>query len=118
MIAIDKRMVDGIHILDMSGKLIANSEYVFWDAIQDAVVRDKGRKVLLNFADVAECDSYGISELLRVHRSIDNLRGSMLLYNVNDLIGKVFSITKVDTILTVLPDEDAAMARLHQNTRR
>ncbi len=112
MLHISHRNLAEVHILDMTGKFRANTERVFWDAVQEAVVGGGARKLILNFQEVAECDSHGISELLRVYDSIKNLRGKLYLVNVNALVTKVLTITKVVDLLEIREDEQAALAEL------
>lgn len=112
MLEITHRNLADVHVLDMVGKFRSNTERVFWNAVQEAVVEGGARKVVLNFQDVVECDSFGISELLRVHNSIANLRGELYLVNLNDLVRKVLTITKVIDLLTIREDEDSALEEL------
>lgn len=112
MLEINHRNLAEVHILDMVGKFRANTERVFWDAVQEAVVEGGARKLILNFKEVTECDSFGISELLRVHNSIKNLRGQLYLIHVNDLVHKVLTITKVIDLLQIRGDENMALTEL------
>jgi anti-anti-sigma factor len=69
--------------------------------VQHEIVEEGERNLILDFTGISECDSYGISELLRLHRSIQNIGGKMVLACLNDLMVKVFSITKVDTVFHI-----------------
>lgn len=112
MLEISHRNLADVHVLDMVGKFRSNTERVFWNAVQEAVVEKGARNVVLNFQGVLECDSFGISELLRVHNSIANLRGKLYLVNLNDLVRKVLTITKVIDLLTIREDEESALTEL------
>ena len=114
MLTITHRHLADVTVLDMVGKFRANTERLFWNAVQEAVVEQGARKLILNFEEVAECDSFGISELLRVNNSISNMRGKLYLTNVNDLVRKVLTITKVIDLLTIREDVDAAVAELSE----
>jgi anti-sigma B factor antagonist len=97
-------------ILTLSGKLNSNAQNKLWRAVQHVVVEQGDRALVLDIAGIRECDSYGISELLRLHRSIKNIGGRMVVAGANDLIAKVFSITKVDTVLNLATDLSEAIA--------
>jgi len=84
-------------------------ESIFWNAVQQAVVEQGARKLLLNFEAVLECDSFGISEILRAQNSMEYMRGNLALCSINDLVRKVLTITKVVDVLTIQPDESTAL---------
>ncbi|MEM7037812.1 MAG: STAS domain-containing protein [Bacteroidota bacterium] len=110
------RRVEDVYIIDLLGKLIATTERSFWEVVQQLVVDEGARKLVVNFEKVPECDSYAISELLRVHRSIDNIKGRMVLVEMNDLIQKVFSLTKVDTVFHIAATVDDAIEDLRDSS--
>ena len=112
MIEINKRTAGEIHILDLKGKFRANAEAAFFEAVQAAVVEEGARKLVLNFADLEECDSYAISELLRVRSSILNMDGRLVIVSMNDLIKRVFHITKVEEIFEIRENETEALFEL------
>lgn len=110
MINIENRNIGEVTVLDLRGRLVADSGNKFWESISKQVVEHGTRKLLLNFAQVDICDSFGIGELLKMHKSLENMEGSMRLCCVSDLIAKVFEITKVDTVLDISENEEAAIA--------
>ena len=109
MLEINIRPNGAALVLDLSGKLLADHDHRLWSAVQNLVVDQGARQLLLNFTEVTVCDSFGIGELLRLHNSLENIGGRIILYSVNDLIGKVFDITRVGEILRIAPDEATAM---------
>lgn len=80
---------------------MSGSHDKLWHAVQHEIVKNGERHLILDFSGISECDSYGISELLRLHRSIQNIGGKMVLACLNELLLKVFSITKVDTVFNI-----------------
>jgi anti-anti-sigma factor len=110
MIQIGHRNLEELAILDLNGKLVADMGNQFWQHASETVVEEGRRKLLLNFSGLSQCDSFGISELLKIHQSLQNIGGKLVLFNVPDLIAKVFLITKVDTILNIAADEQAAIS--------
>ncbi|MEM0995459.1 MAG: STAS domain-containing protein [Bacteroidota bacterium] len=97
-------------VLTLNGKLTLMTQDKLWRAVQHIIVEKGDRQLVLEFSEVAECDSYGISELLRLHRSIHNIGGRMVITGLNALLRRVFSITKVDTIFEIAPSLPEAIA--------
>lgn len=112
MLQIHIRNLGGVHVLDLEGQLLADPDHTLWTAVQSLVVDQGVRELLLNFEAVSVCDSFGISELLRLHASLTNLDGRIVIFGVNDLISKVFEITHVDQVLHLAPDEFMALMSL------
>jgi anti-anti-sigma factor len=112
MLQIHIRNLDGTQVLDLKGRLLADPDHTLWAAVQSLVVDQGARQLLLNFEAVAVCDSFGISELLRLHASLHNLGGRIVLFSVNELISKVFQITHVDEVLHLAPNESEALMSL------
>lgn len=110
MINIENRKIGEISILDLHGRLVADTENTFWKHASSEVVEHGARKLLINFADISLCDSFGIGEVIKIHKSLENIGGKMVLCNLNDLIEKVFEITKVDTVLNIEKDEQAGLS--------
>ena len=110
MIEIEKSEQRTPRVLTLRGKLSANTQDKLWRSVQEVIVEEGDRALVLDFSEVAECDSYGISELLRLHRSIQNIGGRMVIAAANDLISKVFNITKVDTVLDLASDLSSAIS--------
>lgn len=112
VLSIQHRTNADVHILDLEGKFRANMEGIFWNAVQSAVVEQGARKLLLNFEKVVECDSFGISEILRAQNSMEYLRGQLIVIGINDLVRKVLTITKVVNVLHIRADESTALAEM------
>ncbi len=109
MINIENRKNGDISILDLQGRLVADIENTFWKYASSEVVDNGARKLLINCAEVSLCDSFGIGEVIKIHNSMENIGGKMVLCNLNELMAKVFEITKVDTVLHIADDEKAAI---------
>ena len=112
MLTINIRQKENVQVLDLQGKLLADSDFRLWAAVQDLVVEKGARNLLINFSDVSVCDSYGIGELLRLHAALTNMDGKIVLFGVNKLIGKVFDITHVSEVLHIQGTEKEALASL------
>lgn len=112
MITIVRRNLAEIALLDLKGRLIGDEGNTFVATASDQVVEHGVRKMVLNFTGLEQCDSMGISALLRIHASLENMGGKLMICNVNDLITKVFSLTHMDEVLHVYASEEEALEAL------
>src|SRR5262249_13058739 len=82
-------------------------------ALQE-VVRDfagRGHKhILLNLRDVAYIDSSGIGDLVGSATTVRKQGGDLKIVNPGGVVQKLLSVTRVDTVIDVKPDEASALA--------
>ncbi len=109
MITITQRTLAEIAILDLHGRLVGEAGIQFLATVSPQIVELGVRKILLNFEGLTQCDSMGIGALLRIHQSLENMDGRMVICQVNDLITKVFSLTHIDEVLYVVATEAEAL---------
>ena len=89
-VKISTRQVDGVTILDMSGRItLGEGSVQLRDAVRDLL--GKGQKhILLNLGDVTYIDSSGIGELVSAFTTAKNQGGELKLLNltrkVHDLL--------------------------------
>ena len=110
MITITRRSLAEIVILDLAGRLIGEAGNDFLAIVTPQIVELGVRKLVLNFSALTQCDSMGISALLRIHRSLENMDGKMVICNPNALIEKVFALTRIDEVLHLESSETEALA--------
>ena len=104
------RQVDGVTILDLSGRItLGEGSVTLRDAVQD--VLSKGSKhILLNLADVDYIDSSGIGELVSAFTSVKNSGGELKLLHLTKKVHDLLQITKLYTVFDVKDDEAAAIS--------
>jgi anti-sigma B factor antagonist len=104
------RQVDGITILDLSGRItLGDGSVTLRDAIRDLV--NKGSKsILLNLGDISYIDSSGIGELVSGFTSVRNAGGELKLLNLTKKVHDLLQITKLYTVFDVKDDEASAVA--------
>lgn len=112
MISISHRTLAEIALLDLEGRMIGDAANTFVAAASEAIVEGGARKLVLNFKGLEQCDSMGISGLLRIHNSLENMGGRLVICDVHGLVAKVFAITHIDEVLHILDSEEEAMAAL------
>jgi anti-sigma B factor antagonist len=104
------RQVDGITIVDLSGRItLGEGSVVLRDTIRD-VVGQGHKKILLNLGDVTYIDSSGIGELVSGFTSVRNQGGELKLLNLTKKVHDLLQITKLYTVFDIKDDEASAIA--------
>jgi anti-sigma B factor antagonist len=104
------REVDGVTILDLSGKITLGKES---GALRDTVIELLGKganKILLNLGDVTYIDSSGLGELVSAYTAVKNAGGELKLLNLTSKVRDLLVITKLVTVFDVKDDEASAVA--------
>ena len=106
---VSTRHVDGVTILDLSGRItLGEGSVTLRDAVRDLL--DKGDKnILLNLGDVSYIDSSGIGELVSAFTSVKNSGGELKLLNLTKKVHDLLQITKLYTVFDVKDDETSAV---------
>ena len=103
------RQVDGITILDLSGRItLGEGSVQLRDLIRDLVTKGQ-TKILLNLGDVNYIDSSGIGELVSAFTSVKNQGGELKLLNLTKKVHDLLQITKLYTVFDIKDDEASAV---------
>src|SRR5271155_5062843 len=104
------RQVDGVTILDMSGRItLGEGSVILRDTIRDMVAQGS-KKLLLNLGDVTYIDSSGIGELVSAFTAVRKEGGELKLVNMTKKVHDLLQITKLYTVFDVREDEASAVA--------
>ncbi len=108
-IKVSTRQVDGVTILDLSGRItLGEGSVVLRDAIRDLLAKGD-KNILLNLGDVSYIDSSGIGELVSAFTSVKNAGGELKLLNLTKKVHDLLQITKLYTVFDVKDDETSAV---------
>ncbi len=104
------RQVDGVTILDLSGRIVLGEGSVqLRDSIKELVT--KGQKnILLNLGDVNYIDSSGLGELVSAYTTVKNSGGELKLLNLTKKVHDLLQITKLYTVFDIKDDEASAIS--------
>ena len=107
---VSTRQVDGITILDLSGRItLGEGSVQLRDSVRDLL--SKGSKhILLNLGDVNYIDSSGIGELVSAYTTVRNQGGELKLLNLTKKVHDLLQITKLYTVFDIKDDEASAIA--------
>ncbi len=103
------RQVDGVTIVDLSGRItLGEGSVVLRDTIRDNVGQGH-KKILLNLGDVTYIDSSGIGELVSAFTTVRNQGGELKLLNLTKKVHDLLQITKLYTVFDIKDDEASAI---------
>ncbi|MBP1600300.1 MAG: anti-anti-sigma factor [Acidobacteria bacterium] len=107
---IETRTVGDVHILDCSGKItLGEGTMAVRNTVRD-VLKNGGKKIILNLADVNYIDSSGIGELVSSYTTVTNQGGKLKLLNLTKKIQELLAITKLLTVFSVYDSEQQAIS--------
>ena len=105
-----QRQVDGVTILDLSGRItLGEGSVVLRDTIREVLGKGE-KKILLNLGDVTYIDSSGIGELVSAFTAVRKEGGDLKLLNLTKKVHDLLQITKLYTVFDVKDDEATAVA--------
>src|SRR4029078_5933815 len=95
---IDERIVDGVTILDLKGKMtLGEGDELLKDKINPLIQQDR-KKLVLNLEAVPYIDSAGLGEIVRTYTTVTPQGGKLKLLNltkrINDLLAKQKLLTE------------------------
>ena len=106
---ISTRQVDGVNIVDCSGRItLGEGSVVLRDQVKDLLGKGQ-KKMLLNLGDVNYIDSSGIGELVSAYTTVRNQGGELKLLNLTKKVHDLLQITKLYTVFDVRDDETTAV---------
>jgi anti-sigma B factor antagonist len=95
-----------------AGRLtLSDSNGALKNAINSLVEAGRARFVL-NLEGVPYVDSSGLGEIASAHVTVSRTGGQLLLAAVPDRVMEALTITKLTRVLSTLPDEKSAVAKL------
>ncbi len=107
---IETRTIGDIRILDCSGKItLGEGTMAVRNTVRD-ILKNNGKKIVLNLAEVNYIDSSGVGELVSTYTTVTNAGGQLKLLNLTKKIQELLMITKLLTVFSVFDSEQTALA--------
>ena len=107
--AVELRTQDGVAVLTVHGELDQDTAPPLRTLLDQAL--DAGaRRVVVDCADLAFCDSTGLNVLLGARMRAQGGDGVIELAGLRSAVARMFEITGAATVFTVHPSVDAALA--------
>ena len=106
---ISSRQVDGVTIMDCSGRItLGEGSVMLRDSVRELLAKGQ-KKIVLNLAEVNYIDSSGIGELVSAFTTAKNHGGELKLLNLTKKVHDLLQITKLYTVFDVRDDEAGAV---------
>src|ERR1700694_1480853 len=103
------RQVNGVTIVDCSGRItLGEGSVTLKDVVRDLLSKGQ-KKILLNLGDVNYIDSSGIGEMVSAFTTAKNQGGELKLLKLTKKVHDLLQITKLNTVFDVKDDEAAAV---------
>src|ERR1700731_2577080 len=102
------RQVDGVTIVDCSGRIpLGQDSVTLRDTVRDLLSKGN-KKIVLNLAEVNYIDSSGIGELVSAFTTTKNQGGELKLLHLTKKVHDLLQITKLSTVFDLKDDEAAS----------
>jgi anti-sigma B factor antagonist len=109
-LAIASREVDGVTVLDLSGRItLGEGSVQLRDSIRDLIGKGQ-RRILLDLGDVNYIDSSGLGELVSAYTSARNQGATLKLLKLTKKVHDLLQLTKLYTVFDIYDDEASAIA--------
>lgn len=108
-LAVSKRSVDGVTILDLDGRLVLGDEATSArQSFTDAAASDT-KHLIVNLAKVIYIDSSGLGTLIVGHSAMKETGGGMKLLHLSERHQQLMVISKLSTVFEIFDDEQLAI---------
>jgi anti-sigma B factor antagonist len=112
---IKERVVEGVSVLDLSGKIIlGEGDVQVRDRIKD-LLADGQKRILLNLAEISYIDSAGLGGLISAYTTTKREGGQLKLVNLTKRIQDLLAITKLITVFETFESESEALGSFKAN---
>jgi len=106
---IEQRVVGGVAILDLSGKLaLGDGDGLLKDKV-NSLVHQGMKEIALNLGGLSYMDSAGLGELIAAHSTMTRNGGHIKVFNLTKRVTELLVITKVLTVFDVFDSEQEAL---------
>jgi anti-sigma B factor antagonist len=105
---ITNKTVDGILVLQCSGRIVFGEESSYLrDTVKAAIQSNK--RIVLNLGEVNYIDSGGLGTLVALHTTAYNAGTTIKLANLTKRVGDLLQVTKLLTVFDVHSSEHDAL---------
>jgi anti-sigma B factor antagonist len=106
---IDERVVNGVTILDLKGKMtLGEGDEMLKERI-NSLIQQGHKRLLLNLEAVPYIDSAGLGEIVRTYTTVSRQGGKLKLLNLTKRIQDLLAITKLLTVFETFESEQDAV---------
>jgi anti-sigma B factor antagonist len=107
---ITDRVVEGVSILALSGRIVLGEESNALREKLKNLVAGGATKIVLNMAEIEYIDSSGLGTLVAAHLSAKTAGAAVRLCNLGNKFNEIMQVTKLITVFDVFDTEAAAVS--------
>ena len=108
-LSIASREVDGVAVLDLSGRItLGEGSVQLRDEVRSLISKGK-KNILLNMGDVNYVDSSGLGELVSAYTTAKNQQAEVKLLSLTKKVHDLLQLTKLYTVFDIFDDEASAI---------
>ena len=100
----------GITVVELGGRLALGRESGQIEAAVIKALEEGARRIVIDLSEVSYIDSTGIGIITYCFNRIQQMNARGAVSGARGLVGEVFRITRIDTLIPFYPDLDAACA--------
>ena len=104
--AADARRNNGTAVVAVRGEVDLYTAPRLWETL-DAAIAETPAELVIDLTDVTFLDSMGLNVLVRAHKRLKPISGSVVVRGANNQVFKVFELTKLNKVFTVEPARPA-----------
>jgi anti-anti-sigma factor len=109
-LTIEERRVDDVVVLSLSGEITADDgDIAFGKRVDDLVLRQGFRKVLVDLAAVTYIDSAGVGIMVGEYKIVRDKGGALKLLNLSQPSHRLLAMMKLRSVFEVFDDEAMAI---------
>lgn len=99
----------GVVVVGVDGQLIVGNRHELKQQVLDALEKGDARFVV-DFTNTGYIDSSGLGVLVSLAKKVREAGGDMKLAGLNEDLQTLFELTKLDSLFTLAPSADDAVA--------
>ncbi len=105
---------EGVSVVRFTSNKILDDIIVqkFGEELLHLIEGESSKKVVLDFDGVEFLSSAALGHLIKVDKRAKSNEAKMVLCNIRDSIYEVFAITRLDTVFTIKPSLELAIAEI------
>ncbi len=107
---VTERQHKTVVILDLSGDIVIGEGEVELRERVNALLENKQRHILLNFANVTRVDSAGVGELVACYKRTTAANGALKLLNLPEPVSDLLRLTRLRELFEIHDNEEQALA--------
>jgi len=106
---LSKRTVDGILVIQSSGRLVFGEESALLREEVKSAIQAGNKKIVLNLGEVNYIDSGGLGTLVALQTTAQNAGATIKLASLTKRVGDLLQVTKLLTVFDVHNTEAEAL---------